>query len=53
MFSEFKDITGFDVKGFIEDSSAFLLSKSQILRAYYDGGNVNPERFLSELDGEC
>lgn len=51
MFSEFKDITGFDVKGFIEDSSAFLLSKSQILRAYYDGGNVNPERFLSELDG--
>lgn len=50
MFSEFKDITGFDVKRFIQDSSTFLLSKSQILRSYYDGNNVNPEVFLTELD---
>lgn len=50
MFNEFKNITGFDVRSFIEDASAFLLSKSQILRAYYDGNDVNPEIFLIELD---
>lgn len=50
MFNEFKNITGFDVRSFIEDASVFLLSKSQILRAYYDGNNVNPEKFLNELD---
>ena len=50
MFNEFEDITGFNVKEFIQDSSSFLLSKSQILRAYYDGKNINPEIFLTELD---
>ena len=51
MFNEFKNITGFDVKSFIEDSSSFLLSKSQILRSYYEGKNINPEKFLIELNG--
>jgi len=50
MFNEFENITGFNVKDFIEESSNFLLSKSQILRSYYSGNDVNPEIFLIELD---
>lgn len=50
MFSEFLNITGFDVRDFIERASSFLLSRSQIIRSYYESKGNYPEDTFKELD---
>ncbi len=49
MLSRFTDITGFDVEDFIRESSDFLISKSQIIRLYYEGKSEFPEEIATEL----